>query len=496
MDPFKICYVSAEVAPFSRSGRLGDLPLNSRELPVALKEMGQDVRLMMPKYKSINERKYTLREVIRLREVTVPLADDTKVANGKTAFLPDSKVHVYFLSFPEYFDRKGGYGDPGAADDYPDNAERFAFFCKGVLETLKLLYWQPDVIHCADWPTGLIPYYLKTVYRDDPFFENTQTVLTVHNFAEQGRFSVDSAAAIAIDEDHLGPDGPCVHDGDLNFLKAGLIHADIIHVPGKVFADTLLSNPADAHGLGAVVQARKDDLVGIAGGANALEWDPASDKRIAERFDLDTLEKKDDNKASLQEELELSVTAETPLVAVSTDGADPAELEVVLKALPDILKTGAQVVVQSRKAAPLADDLRKLAGAHNGQFAYVEKADAKLQHLLLAGADLTLIPSASGLTGDMHLRGLRYGAVPVLVEAGVYPEQVTAYDPGSGEGHAFWIPKFNKTAVVRSMKDALAVVGDNGGRDRLRENALRARVAWTDAARQFLAAYERAADKR
>ncbi|MCB0300657.1 MAG: glycogen/starch synthase, partial [Calditrichaeota bacterium] len=196
MKSFKVCYVSSEITPFAKTSIANGLAATSSALPTALKEMEQDIRLMMPKYKSINDRKYVLREVIRLREVNIQLGDATRVGNGKTAFLPNSKVHVYFLSVPELFDRKGFYVDPQSGEPYEDNAERFGFFCKSVLETLKLLYWQPDIIHCADWSTALIPFYLKTLYKDDEFFENTRTVLTVHNLSQQGVFDKKIAKTI------------------------------------------------------------------------------------------------------------------------------------------------------------------------------------------------------------------------------------------------------------------------------------------------------------
>ena len=166
MKSLKICYVSSEVVPFAKTGGLADV---AGALPIALKDLGQDVRLMMANYKSINERKFTLREVIRLKEVHVNLGQETKVVDGKTAFLPNSKVHVYFLHIPEYFDRKELYTDPTTGKDFEDNAERFAFFSKSVLETLKLLYWQPDIIHCNEWQTALIPFYLKTIYKNDDY---------------------------------------------------------------------------------------------------------------------------------------------------------------------------------------------------------------------------------------------------------------------------------------------------------------------------------------
>jgi len=173
-----IFFVSSEVTPFTHPGELGDV---SGSLPKYLKNLGHDIRVMMPNYKVVNKRKYVLRDVIRLQGLKIKVGEEVYEASAKSAFIPESKVQIYFLDNKHFFDRGGIYFDNKTGKAFKDNAERYIFFCIGCLETLKLLHWQPDIIHCNDWCTALIPALLKSVYAKDHFFKNTKTVLSIHN---------------------------------------------------------------------------------------------------------------------------------------------------------------------------------------------------------------------------------------------------------------------------------------------------------------------------
>ncbi|MBE0557175.1 MAG: glycogen/starch synthase, partial [Proteobacteria bacterium] len=220
--PLNILLVSSEVEPFAKTGGLADV---SSALPKALKELGHEVRIMMPRYRFISEWKFKLHDIIRLKDIPVPVGKSEESANVKSSFISNlkDKVQVYFLDNPKYFGRDGTYQSPGGKKDYKDNDERFVFLARGVLETLKRLGWQPDIIHCNDWQTGLIPAYLKTLYADDPFFKSVKTVFTIHNMAYQGAFPPDSFAKSQLPDSLFNTDGV-----EANFLKTGLQFADVI----------------------------------------------------------------------------------------------------------------------------------------------------------------------------------------------------------------------------------------------------------------------------
>ena len=494
MKAFKVCYVSSEVTPFVKTVEANDLAKTSGALPAALKEMEQDVRLMMPKYKSINERKFVLREVIRLREMEIKLGKKDLFVNGKTAFLPYSKVHVYFLSVPEYFDRKGCYQDLKTGEVFADNAERFGFFCKSVLETLKLLYWQPDIIHCSDWPTALIPYYLKTQYKGDDFFQNTRTVLTVHNLNLQGQFSVKEARKIGIDAGDIKPGGGAELNGKLNFLKAGLDHADVINLTSEYERTHVLAHPEAAFGLGEILSRRKKDVFGIAGGMDDSLWNPEEDSVIATKYEIKTLANRTENKARLLEELGCAREKNTPFLGIILDFNNKDALQLTRTILPDLLKKDICILLINDNESRTEVDLSSLADQSKGKLIIRERMDKRLGHLLMAGADIIFIPTESGGDG-FHLKSLRYGAVPVTPSVGEISDCIRDFSAETGKGNGFRFSAPGKTNVLAAINRALKTLEDPNVWAKLQKNGMKGDYSWRNTARKYLKLYETAMKK-
>ena len=497
MKAFKVCYVSSEVVPFASTSQANGLAYTAKSLTTALKDMDQDVRLMMPKYKSINERKYVLREVIRLREVEIKLGEDSKTANGKTAFLPNSKVHVYFLAMPEYFDRKGFYSDPQNDKDYPDNAERFAIFCRGVLETLKLLYWQPDVIHCSDWATALIPYYLKTLYKDDDFFKHTSTVLTVHNFANQGQFSAGEAAKLDIPKAPAGGGKSTAKNAPaLNLLKIGIEYADVISTTSQFRLDQILTDPDETHGLNDVIQSRKKDLHGILNGTHYNVWDPETDKHLFANYDAKSLSQKEENKARFFEELDLENDPAMPLLAVFPPlGEAEGEFAPVLDALKEALKRSVRIFLMGNKDAKLNPKLKKLAKAHPGKIHFFERYDKRFLHLVIASADMVLMDADSADGYPHQINGMRYGTVPVVRNIDGLADSVKPFDPKTAKGNGFIYESHDQADILKALEAALDTCSDKKTWSKLQRSNMRVDFSWEKTARQYLELYEAAAQK-
>lgn len=493
MKNFKICYVSPEVSPFAGEG---EMARTSQLLPVALKETDQDIRLMMPKYKSINERKYVLREVIRLREVKVEVCGNLKLASGKTAFLPNSKVHVYFLSVPDYFDRKGLYEDPRTGEPYPDNAERFAYFCTSVLETLKLLYWQPDVIHCHGWPTALIPYYLKTRYQGEDFFRNTRTVLTIYDFQQQGIFPPNVAPSIGIAEEHAAAGGAFEFEGKLNFLKAGLLFADVLNTVSEHQAQRLLEHPEMAAGLGEVLLQRKEDFMGIMGGADYSTWNPESDPHLPVHFDAKSLEKKQQLRDQLCRELELTEGPSTPVIAFIGELTPAYGLDLLMEAIEEVLKLKARfIIVNEGSETEYAAQLSRLAREHPGKLFYQQRHDRRMMHVILAAADMLLLPCNQPPQVPYHLYAMRYGTVPVVRAVGSLADAIKAFDPEIGKGTGFRFEDYTKTALIKTLRTAINIFKDEKLWAKIQKAGMKADFSWGAVARRYLKLYEKAARK-
>jgi len=258
--PIGVLFVASEAEPFIKTGSIGDI---AGTLPKVLKSLGHDVRVMLPGYSSISNRRFQIHNLLRMKDIEVPVSSDLERANIKSSYLSseNQKVLVYFLSNDKYFDRDGLYFHPETKKYYADNDERFIFFCRGVLETLKRLHWQPQIIHCNDWQCGLIPAYLKTIYKDDPYFKNMKTVFTVYSLASYASFPKSSIEKTGLPMRLFNGNGNGSDAERLNFLKVGLTFADVITTMGNKAEKGIVKSPLD--GIGNILLSRKSSIVSM-----------------------------------------------------------------------------------------------------------------------------------------------------------------------------------------------------------------------------------------
>lgn len=492
MGPLKICYVSSEVVPFAKTGGLADV---AGALPVALKELGQDIRLMMANYKSINERKFVLREVIRLKEVNVKLAKDTKIVDGKTAFLPNSKVHVYFLHIPDYFDRKELYTDPKTGKDFKDNAERFAFFSKSVLETLKLLYWQPDIIHCNDWQTALIPFYLKTHYKDDEFFKNTRTVLTIHNLAYQGVFPLEKAKKIDISNKYTKEGKAFEHHGNLNFLKGGILFADVLNTVSEKYAQEIMSDHEYGYGFEKILSKRKNDLFGILNGVDYQNWNPETDNIVPQKYSFNTINKKVINKQALCKQNNLLFNEKIPVIGIISRLADQKGFDLIAGAAEDLMNMNLQMVILGTGDPKYHKLLEKLAKKYSDKLAINLRFDNKLAHLIEAGADMFLMPSRYEPCGLNQMYSLKYGTVPIVRETGGLADTIENYDKNTSQGNGFTFKAYKSKDMVQTIKRAVKTFQDQETWMKIQKTGMASNYSWNLSAKKYMDLYEKALQK-
>lgn len=488
MGPYKICYVSSEVVPFAKTGGLADV---AGALPVALKDLEQDVRLMMANYKSINERKFVLREVIRLKEVKVSLSNETKIVDGKTAFLPSSKVHVYFLHIPDYFDRKDLYVDPSTGKEFADNAERFAYFSKSVLETLKLLYWQPDIINCNEWQTALIPFYLKTHYKDDEFFKNTKTVLTLHNLAYQGSFPLEKAKKIGIDPEYVKPGREFEHYGKLNFLKGGILFADILNTVSEKYAEEIITDSEYGCGFENILSTRRDDLYGILNGVDYSSWDPETDILIPQNYSIKTIDRKIENKKVLCKQNDLQFDENIPLIGIISRLTDQKGFDLIAEVSDELMLMDIQFVILGTGDQKYHKLFEKLSKKFRNKLAVNLRFDNKLAHLIEAGADIFLMPSRYEPCGLNQLYSIKYGTIPVVRETGGLADTVHDYDPKSGTGTGFTFQKYDAQDMLNAIMRSVKLFPDKKSWKKIQIEGMRQDYSWPQSAKKYLELYEK-----
>src|SRR3989338_751833 len=287
----EVVFVASEMVPFATTGGLGDV---IGSLPKEIAKLGHRVSVFLPQYKKVTQKGFSLEPVGE--EFQVPIGSE--VENASLFTFHQGELKVFFVAHSEYFDRDELYGTP--MGDYPDNDRRFTFFQRAVVEALKRLKIKPDVIHCHDWETGLIPVYLKTLYRGDPFFKKTKTVFTIHNLAYQGNFPPDSVPVTGLSWDEFRLERLEFY-GKISFLKGGLVYADALTTVSQRYAEEI-QTPDFGCGLDAALTKRKEDLVGILNGINPEEWNPENDPDLAAHFSTRNFAGKRACKEALQRE--------------------------------------------------------------------------------------------------------------------------------------------------------------------------------------------------
>ena len=338
-----ILFVSSEVDPFAKTGGLADV---CSALPHMVKEMGQEVRVMMPRYGSISDRKFMIHNVIRLKEIPIPVGKEEKLTSINSSFIATikTKVQVYFLSNKEYFNRDGLYASNKTHVDFKDNDERFIFFCRGVLETLKRLGWQPDIIHCNDWQTGLIPAYMKTIYANDPFYKNIKTIFTIHNLAYQGNFPESTLAKTGLPKELYNDDG-VKFKNQFSFIKAGIAFADMVTTVSDQYAKEISSSKEFGYGFEEFIKKKKINLTGILNGINYNVWNPEIDPLISKRFNSKSIEGKLGNKIEVLERFGLESNYNVPLFGMISRLVPLKGIELIEKIADKFLKHDVRFVI-------------------------------------------------------------------------------------------------------------------------------------------------------
>lgn len=487
-QPLKILFVSSEVAPFAKTGGLADV---SAALPKVLKDMDHDVRIVMPKYGSINERRYTLREVIRLKEISVSVGGKVVHANVKSSFLPDSKVQAYFVGSNEYFNRPGFYVDPETNQDYPDNAERFSFFSRSALEILKKLHWQPDIIHCNDWQTALIPYFIKKLYKENSFFVGTKTLLTIHNVAFQGIFDQKALPLVYVTKDEFTSNCAFHFWGKVNFLKAGILYADLLNTVSKTYAKEIQSCDEFGFGLQTVIKKRSRYLFGILNGIDDQHWDPETDKFIPVQYSKSDLSGKMDNKRALVESQGLVFQPEVPVIGMVSRLTDQKGLDIVSKVLDDILNLDVQMVVLGVGEKKYHERLQKATTKYPKKLAVNFCFDNELAHLIEAGADMFLMPSHYEPCGLTQLYSLKYGTIPIVFSTGGLADTVKHFSPDTPRGYGFVFNEYTAENLIKTIESAIDVFQDKETWKKIMNRAMKLDFSWHKAAEKYVDLYYR-----
>jgi starch synthase len=485
----KILFVTSEVVPFVKTGGLADV---SAALPQMLAEMGHEVRIVVPKYGAVDDRKFKIHEVVRLKDLSVKIGDKEVIFSLKSCFLPGQKVRVqiYFLDNQEYFgSRNSLYVDPMSGEDYPDNDERFILLSRSVFELICKLGWIPDIIHCNDWQCGLIPAYLKTLYKNEEQFKNFKTLFTIHNLAYQGMFPKSSFKKTGLPDELNSEKGIEIY-GRLNFMKSGLVFADTINTVSETYANEIRTDKELGAGLKKVLAKRKNDLYGIVNGIDTKVWSPEKDKHLPKKFSVKTLEHKLVNKKELADKFRLNYDENIPIVGVISRLFDSKGVDLIKNAFPELMKLKLQMVLLGTGERKYHKFFEQMSSKYQGKFAAYLGFNDDLAHLIEAGSDIFLMPSRYEPCGLNQMYSLVYGTVPLVRETGGLADTVIKYDEKSGDGNGFMFKKYEVKPMIREMKRALKIFDDKKAWTKIMKNGMKSDFSWNSSAKKYIDLYK------
>ena len=477
----KVLYVASEAVPFVKTGGLADV---AGSLPKALKKQGVDIRVVMPKYGKIDREYLDKMEHVYDGELTVSwrkkfLGIDKLVLDGVT---------FYFIDNQEYFYRDGFYG-------YGDDAERFSFFARAVLEIPQQEDFWPDVIHANDWHAALTNVYLRLHFMGDERYGKIKTIFTIHNLKYQGVFSKD------VMEDVLGIDWKYFNNGDfeyydaVNFMKAAIVYSDNVTTVSRTYAEEIQYDYF-GEGLDGLLRNRAADLHGIVNGLDFDLYNPETDKYLTEPFTKfnvkNAMERKIDNKAALQRQLNLPVERQTPLVAMVSRLVEPKGLDLVIRVLDELLEhEDMQFVLLGVGDKVYEDWFKELAWRHPTKVSTNIYFSDEMAQRIYAASSIFLMPSAYEPCGIGQLISMRYGSIPVARATGGLKDTVVPYNKATQKGNGFRFSNYNAHEMMSTIKKALTLFRDFNSWKILIQNAMQSDYSWARSAKEYKALYER-----
>lgn len=481
-----ILFVASEVDPFAKTGGLADV---AAALPKALSKMGHDVRIVMPLYRQVDRRRFGLKPAGMSQQVV--LGSQTFTGRIDTAMLPKSSVTTYFIACDPLFDREGLYQTGGK--DHADNLTRFSFFSQAALGMLPKLDFKPQILHCHDWQAALALALLRHGrFSEETFYSRMRGIFTIHNLAYQGLFPKEQWPLTQLPEGLFTMEGLEFY-GQINCLKAGLIHADLLTTVSPTYAQEIQTKEFGC-GLEGLLNARRDQLVGILNGIDQEEWDPASDPHLETHYSVDKLAGKSLCKLALQRSQKLPERHDL-LIGMIQRLAEQKGIDILLESLETLLALPLQLVILGSGDAVYQQRLTEFAKRFPKRIAVNLRFDNALAHQIEAGADAFLMPSRFEPCGLNQLYSMRYGTIPIVKRVGGLADTVqdtTASSIAGKTATGFVFEAHTTQALTEAVRRALTVFHDQKLWTQLVQTSMQQDFSWNQSARAYLQVYERA----
>ncbi len=474
----RILFAASEALPYAKTGGLADV---IEALPRALVKLGHEVAVFLPRYRGVKATSVvmpsmTIAQGTRLR---FPAIASGSLLRG---------VRYFFLDDPFYFDRDGIYGDKN--HEYPDNAERFTEFSRATIELAKHI-WTPDIFHCNDWQTAMVPALLRSSYADDSAVANIPVVFTIHNIGYHGVFPPDSLARAGIPQSIFHPGG-IEFFGNANFLKGGLIYSDYLTTVSRKYAQEI-QTPEFGFGLDGVIRSRADRLTGILNGVDYSIWGPERDPLIPAKYSAKNLEGKKECKQKLLQEFQLlQDNLSRPVIGMVSRFADQKGFDLIATIARDLMQEDVLLAVVGTGDRRYEDLFRALVSDFPGRVGLKIAYDNALAHLVEAGSDMFLMPSRYEPCGLNQIYSLRYGTVPIVRATGGLDDTIEPFDLEHGTGTGFKFLEYSGGALMHSIRQALHYFADDRIWKRIQWNGMAKDFSWNTSAAEYAKLYEAA----
>lgn len=476
----KILMISPEVAPFAKVGGLGDV-LGS--LPKALEKLGCEIRIVMPKYSFLDEQKYHM--VKTPIQFELPMGDRRYQVEVFEATMPDSHIKVFFISHPDFF-----HGQSAYAHDHKEYA--WLFLSLGALFFLKACKWKPDVIHCHDSFSGLVPMKLHQLAGADPFFRHIATALTIHNLAHQGDTDPHVLSLADIDPRHIPSISQDMQDNDIDMLYEGVAHADVVNTVSPSYAKEIMTKEY-GEGMEDLLMKRKDRLFGILNGIDDTLFDPERDEGILARYSVKNILPRAQNKLALQKKVKFAEDQRTPLLGIVTRLATQKGIDFVLEYIQRIQELHARLVVLGTGDSALEEQLTAAARNFPDHIRVFLTFDLKLASEIYAGCDLFLVPSRYEPCGLTQMIAMRYGCVPIARETGGLKDTIIDYTENPAQSTGFLFQEKTSKALYDTIERAIGVYRDSPPIwEELMMRGMKQDFSWDIRANEYVALYKKA----
>jgi starch synthase len=478
----RVLFISPEAVPFAKTGGLADV---TGSLPVALKRLGLEVHLALPFYRVVREGNFE--HHLLVKELRVPFGNVELTARVSVSST-EAEVPVYLIEREDMYDRPNIYGN--SLGDYYDNFERYAFFARAALSTADMLSVKPDLIHCHDWQTGLVPALLKGPLRDSTTLSDPLTVFTIHNVGYQGVFPANKLYLSGLSRDEFFRSQGLEYYGNISLLKSGIVYSDAVTTVSPAYAREI-QTPEYGMGMEGILRYRRASLYGILNGVDYKLWDPARDPHISTPYTLGKMAGKQSCKESLIREMNLdpALMKQALLGMISRLDAQKG-LDLLLKVLDDILALNVGLVVLGSGDEHIQQSIQEAAERYPGRVKVTTGFDEPLAHRIMAGMDILLIPSRYEPCGLTQMYALKYGTVPIVRATGGLDDTIVPFDHKTGEGNGFKFSAYEPKVFLKAIRKAIDLFQDPKAWKRLMANGMKEDFSWHRSAQRYRDLYE------